>query len=59
MNHIDKAIIQSQATEDAGLHLQGAHTVCPYPKGTPEREVYDRQWRRMMNLADMKGDHPQ
>lgn len=50
------AIIQSEATEHAGLHLKGAYTVCPYPKGTPEREVYDRQWRRMMNLADMKGE---
>ncbi len=50
-NHIDKSIAKSLATEHAGMHFQGAYTVCPYKAGTAERLAYDAQWRRMMDLA--------
>lgn len=51
MNHIDRAVARSLATEHAGLHFQGAHTVCPYREGTEERKAYNEQWERMMDLA--------
>lgn len=50
-NHIDTAVAKSLATEHAGMHFQGAYTVCPYKVGTAERQAYDAQWRRMMNLS--------
>lgn len=51
MSHIETAVAKSLATEHAGLHFQGAHTVCPYKPGTKERAAYDEQWKRMMRLA--------
>lgn len=51
VNHIDKAYAKSLATEHAGHHLQGGHTVCPYREGTAERAAYDEQWKRLMRLA--------
>lgn len=54
MNHIDKSVARSLAIEHSTLHLQGAYTVCPYKPGTKEREVYDNQWKRMMDLAGEK-----
>lgn len=49
--HIDKALAKSLATEHAGMHLQGAYTVCPYKAGTAERLACDAQWRGMLRLA--------
>ena len=54
MNHIDRAVARSLATEHAGLHFQGGYTVCPYPEASEERRAYDEQWRRMMRLGGEK-----
>lgn len=53
MNKIDQSIARSLAIEHVTMHLQGAYTVCPYEPGTREREVYDKQFKRMMTLAGL------